>query len=132
MILKHNEKKNKVGRPKLASEKTIKESFWVSLFCLIVIALVVVVEVKSFVLMIDPTVIGVNVYNNDVNICKINGDEVNCGANVTYASVMLGEEQKQEFYKKYSNISFNASSYDEIEVCYETNKNGLECVSDQA
>ncbi len=123
------EKKNKVGRPRLASTKIKKESILICLFCLVIIAIVVSIELNVLNIYISSDSTVASVYNNGVNQCEINDSNVTCGANVTYATITINGEETKEAYKEYSNISFDFDSYDEIEVCYETNKIDLQCVT---
>ena len=124
-----DKKKNKVGRPRLASKKIKKESILVCLFCLIIISVVIILELNTLNLYLNPINNVASVYNNNVNLCRINDDSVSCGTNVIYASIKIDNEEQKEKYKSYSNISFDDVKYNKIEVCYKTNKKDLECIS---
>ncbi len=123
------ERTNKVGRPRLADKKTIKESLFVCLFIIVVLVIIFILGFNTIKLDLEFSSASLyNVYNNDVNLCKINKTKVNCGGNVTYVKYKTNDNSYKEIYKNRSNISFDAESYDNIKVCFKSIKDNLKCV----
>lgn len=121
------EEKNKVGRPKLADDKTKKESLFVCLFVFIVTIIVAVLGYNIFMICFNSDDLVSTVYNDHVNSCVLKNDMIDCGPNVTYMKYKLDNQKEVELSKKDESIEVKIGKYNKINVCFKTDKTNLVC-----
>ena len=121
------EEKNKVGRPKLADDKTKKESLFVCLFVFIVTIIVAVLGYNILTINFNSNDLVGTVYNDHVNSCVVKDGMIDCGPNVTYMKYKLDDQKEVELSKEDESIEVKLGKYKKINVCYKTDKTDLVC-----
>ena len=105
------EEKNKVGRPRLADSKTKKESIFVGLFVLVVIAIVGVIGYNIIMMDFNPKYSVGTVYNDHIRSCVVKNKKIDCG---------LAKEDES--------IKVDVKNYKSIDVCYKTKDTDYKCL----
>lgn len=121
------EEKAKVGRPKLADNKTKKESLLVCLFVFVVIAIVAVLGFNILALNFNSKYLVGMVYNDHVNSCVVENNTVDCGPNVVQMRYKLDDKDYVEVLKEDKSIEVRIDNYNDVEVCYKTDKTDMVC-----
>lgn len=120
------EYKNKVGRPKLADKKLIKESVIVSIIIIIMLGIISFVTYRMLAISNMKSLKG-TIYNSHVNSCILENDVINCGPNVIYLKYKIDNNDYVEIEKKKNNIYKKIGSYNSVNMCYKTNNSELVC-----
>ncbi len=126
--MKKNEEKAKVGRPKLADEKTKKESIIMCLFVFVVVAIIAVIGYNVLTIDFNPKYTVGTVYNNHINSCVLSKNTIDCGSNVIYVEYKTDNSDKISVNKEDKSIEINVDDYKKINVCYKTNTSDLKCI----
>lgn len=125
--MKKNIIKNKVGRPKLADKKIIKESLLVCLFLVVTICAIGYFGFKILTINSNPKYYVGTVYNTHVNSCLLEDDKIDCGPGVTYLKYKT-EGTLKEVNKEYDSIKVDLDGKKATEICYKTNSSELKCI----
>lgn len=117
-------KKNKVGRPRLADEKTKKESFLLGLFVLIIIIIVGVIEFKAIMMEFSSKYSAGTLYNDHIKSCIIKDENIDCGPLVTNMKYKIDNNNYVEIEKEEKNIKINlkGKKYYKLEICSKTSE----------
>lgn len=116
-MIKKNEKP-RVGRPKLADDKTKKESIFVCLFVFIIISVVVIIGYNIIMLDFNPKYNVGSVYNKKASSCAVYHNKIECGQMITAVKYKIDNKSYKEVLKKEDNIIVNISGYKRISICY--------------
>lgn len=122
------EEKNKVGRPRLADSKTKKESIFVGLFVLVVIAIVGVIGYNIIMMDFNPKYSVGTVYNDHIRSCVVKNKKIDCGPLVTNMKYKLDDNSYVELAKEDESIKVDVKKYKSIDVCYKTKDTDYKCL----
>lgn len=125
--MKKTKEKAKVGRPKLADTKTLKESFLVCMFIFVISAIIIVIGYNYIALSFSSKYSVGTVYNTHVKSCVVKKDAIDCGPAVTYMKYSLDGKNYTEVTKTSSSIKIKLDNTKNLKYCYKTNTSDLSC-----
>lgn len=125
--MKNNKEKPKVGRPKLADNKTKKESLFICFFVLVIIGIVAVLGYNILTIDFNPKYNSASVYNKNIASCVIEENNIKCGPRVTNMKYKINDGDYTEVTKEKENIKVALPSYKKIKICYKTNDTEFKC-----
>ena len=114
----------KVGRPKLADKKLLKESIIVVAVVLLLVSITSFYGFKILSLYVQKPNLTANVVNVNPNSCVFSNKIITCGKNVNYMMYSVDNKKYQEIYKQKANIRVKTNS-NTVTVFYKNNSNKL-------
>ena len=115
---------NKVGRPKLADKKLLKESIIVVIIVLLLISITAFYGYKILSIYSSMPKLSANVVNVDSDECVFKNKTITCGRNVKYLMYSLNNKKYEEIYKQKANIRVRTYS-NNVTAFYKNNSNKL-------